>query len=75
MWDYEVEYYISKSTTPTKGIFTIEIDNFNDNNLIEELLLEKIIEWEGEGNYYIIGNYKCLENKKVDIDNLGDIMV
>ena len=66
MWDYEVEYYINGNTIPSKGIFTIEIDNFNDNNLIEELLLEKIIEWEGEGNYYTIGDYHCLENKSIN---------
>ena len=66
MWDYEVEYYISKSTTSTKGIFTIEIDDFDDENLVQELLLEKIIEWEGSDNYYIIGDYKCLENKCIN---------
>ena len=65
MWDYEVEYYINKSITPNKGIFTIELDNFEDENLVQELLLEKIIEWEGEGNY-IIGDYKCLENKCIN---------
>ena len=66
MWDYEVEYYISGNTIPSKEIFTIEIDNFNENNLIEELLLEKIIEWEGSDNYYIIGDYHCLENKCIN---------
>ena len=66
MWDYEVEYYINNSTTPTKGVFTIELDYFNDENLIQELLLEKIIEWEGSDNYYIIGDYHCLENKCIN---------
>ena len=45
-------------------ILRLYLDDFSDENLVQELLLEKIIEWEGE-RYYIIGEYKCLENKNI----------